>query len=122
MALTTRQIIDAVNASFARNDLEGFLARCADEVEWVMVGDTTKQGKAAIREWMGKNMPKEAPRVTVNAIVAEGDYGVSYGDMTMKEEENGPDVPYSYCDVYRFRNAKIVLLRSYVIKAATAAV
>jgi len=37
------------------------------------------------------------------------------GDMTMKDKD-GMAVPYAYCDVYRFRNDKIVTLSSFVIK------
>jgi ketosteroid isomerase-like protein len=33
----------------------------------------------------------------------------------MKDKE-GKAVPYSYCDIYRFRGGKIVELRSFVTK------
>jgi len=35
--------------------------------------------------------------------------------MTMKDKE-GKAVPYAYCDIYRFRNDKIITLSSFVIK------
>jgi ketosteroid isomerase-like protein len=35
--------------------------------------------------------------------------------MTMKEKD-GKTVPYGYCDIYRFRDGKIVELNSFVIK------
>ena len=58
----------------------------------------------------------ESPKFTVvNPVIAEGDFVVARGDMTMKDKD-GKTVPYAYCDIYRFRGDKIVELRSFVIK------
>jgi ketosteroid isomerase-like protein len=112
---TRKDVVQKVNDAFASNRLEDFLACCADDVEWVMVGDRTVKGKDEIRKWMG-SVPAEPPRFEVDAIVAEGDYVVCYGDMTMKEGSD--NVPYSYCDTYRFEGDQIKEMRSYVIKTA----
>lgn len=114
MVANTKEIVDKVNAAFAVNNMEVFLSFCADDVEWAMVGDETKKGKESIRQWMG-TMPPEAPKFDVNRVIAEGDFVVCYGDMTMKDEQK-VDVPYSYCDLYRFRDGKIAELRSWVMK------
>jgi len=114
MSAKTKEIIEKVNASFAEGGVEGFLTHCADDVVWTMVGDRTTKGKSAIREWLD-SMDTEPPRFTVNHIIGEGDFVTAYGDMTMKDKD-GQVVPYAYCDVYRFRNDKIVELTSFVIK------
>jgi uncharacterized protein (TIGR02246 family) len=111
---SNKEIVEKVNTAFAENSVEGFLSFCADDVEWTMVGDRRVKGKDAIRNWMG-SMPPEPPQFTVQNVVAEGDFVVAYGDMTMKEE--GKVTPYSYCDVYRFQGGRIAELRSYVVKA-----
>ncbi len=118
MVTNTKNIIEKVNAAFAKNDTEGWLAFCADDVEWTMVGDANKKGKAAIREWMA-SMGADAgePRFTVQTTIADGDFVACYGDMTMKDESK-TEVPYSYCDLYRFRDGKIAELRSWVVKTA----
>ena len=118
MSSRNKEIVENVNASFAANNLEGFLALCADDVEWTMVGEKTCKGKAAIREWI-KEMPSEPPVFNVATLIAEGDLVMAQGDMTMNEKERAA-VPYSYCDIYRFRGDKIVELKSFVIKTDAA--
>jgi ketosteroid isomerase-like protein len=108
-----KKIVEKVNASFAEGSVEGFLSQCADDVVWTMVGNKTTRGKNAIREWMA-SMDHEPPKFTVDNIIAEGDFVTAFGDMTMKGKE-GKNIPYAYCDIYRFRNGKIVELNSFVI-------
>jgi ketosteroid isomerase-like protein len=114
MSVKTKDLIEKVNAAFAEGNNEGFLSLCAEDVEWTMVGDRSVKGKDSIRQWMA-SMEIEPPKFTVNHIIAEGDIGMAYGDMIMKDKD-GKTVPYSYCDIYRFRGDKIAELRSYVIK------
>ena len=109
-----KEIVEKVNASFAAGGAEGFLSLCADDVVWTMVGSKTTKGKRAIREWLA-SMDTEPPRFTVDNVIGEGDFVTAYGDMTMKDKD-GKVVPYAYCDIYRFRNGKIVELSSFVIK------
>lgn len=118
MSSRNKEVVEKVNASFAANNLEGFLAQCVEDVEWTMVGEKVCKGKQAIREWM-KAMPSQPPVFTVATLMAEGDLVMAQGDMTMNEKEQGT-VPYSYCDIYRFRGDKIAELKSFVIKADAA--
>ncbi|HUE84788.1 MAG TPA: nuclear transport factor 2 family protein [Vicinamibacterales bacterium] len=119
MALSRKDVIEQVDAAFARNDIEGFLSFCDDDFVLTMVGSDPVKGKDAIRQWMASG-PPEPPHFTANTVVAEGDFVTSIGDMTMTE--NGTVVPYSYCDVWRFRGDKLVELRAFVIKTAGATV
>lgn len=114
MSSKNKEIVEKVNASFAEGGVEGFLSHCADDVVWTMVGNKTTRGKNAIREWMA-SMDMEPPKFTVDNIIAEGDFVTAHGDMTLKEKD-GKTVPYAYCDIYRFRDGKIVDLNSFVIK------
>ncbi|MGH9323592.1 MAG: nuclear transport factor 2 family protein [Vicinamibacteria bacterium] len=109
-----KETVERINEAFADGSTEGFLSFCADDVEWTMVGEKTVKGKDQMRKWMA-SMDMEPPKFTVTAIVAEGDLVAAYGDMTMREK-SGETVPYSYCDIYRFRNDKVAELRSFVIK------
>ena len=116
IATDRKAIVNKVNEAFANNDVEGFLALCASDVVWTMVGDRTVKGKDEIRKWMG-SMNMEAPKFTVSDVIAEGDLAIAHGDMKM--DENGQKaVPYSYCDIYHFRGNEIDQLRSFVIKTA----
>ena len=67
---------------------------------------------------MMAEQPSEAPAFTVHTMVADGDVVVAQGDMTMTE--GGADVPYAFCDVWRFRGDMLVALDAYVVKTARA--
>ena len=115
MSVNNKAIVAKVNAAFAAGSTEGFLACCADDVAWTMVGDTTVPGKDAIRQWMASMGSIEPPQLTVHNVIAEGDFVTAYGDMTMKDKD-GAVVPYAYCDIYHFRGDTIVDLRAFVIQ------
>jgi ketosteroid isomerase-like protein len=117
MSASRKDIVEKVNAAFADNSVEGFLSFCADDVEWTMVGDKTVRGKDAIRKWMASMGPHEAPKFTVDTVIGDGDFVAAQGNMTMKDKD-GKEVPYSYCDVYRFRGDKISELRAFVINTS----
>jgi ketosteroid isomerase-like protein len=118
MSARHKAIVEAVNESMRAMDIEGFLAYCADDFVWTIVGETPIRGKDALRTLMADE-PTEAPAFAVHTMVAEGDVVVAQGDMTMKE--SGRDVPYAFCDVWRFRGDMLVGLESYVVKTARAA-
>jgi ketosteroid isomerase-like protein len=115
MSEKNKEVIKKVNAAFTKGNTEDFLSFCAEDMKWTMVGEQAVQGKDAIRKWIASMGNMEPPKFTVENIIAEGDFVLSNGDMTMKDKD-GKSVPYSYCDIYRFRNGQIVELRSYVIK------
>jgi ketosteroid isomerase-like protein len=119
MSAKNKEIVEKVNASFAENNTEGFLAACADDVKWTMVGEKSVIGIPAIREWMAQMKEAEPPKFTVDKLIAEGDSVVCCGDMTMKDKD-GKTEPYGYCDVYSFSGGKIAELTSYVVKTTEA--
>lgn len=112
-----KEVVQKINDAFARGDVEGFLSYCSDDLVWNMVGHPQAKGKAAIRQFM-KSGPAEPPKFSIDTVVAEGDIVTVVGEMSMKED--GADVPYSYCDVWRFSGDKVVELKAFVIKATAA--
>ena len=110
-----KEIVEKVNAAFAANNMEGFLSFCADDFEFTMVGDKPLQGKQAVRQWMSSMGDMEPPRISNIRVIAEGDAVASHGTMTMKDKE-GKTTPYAYCDIYQFRDGKIVKLTAFVMK------
>jgi uncharacterized protein (TIGR02246 family) len=117
MSAHHKAVVEQINQAFARNDVEGFLSHCAEEMTWTMVGHEPVRGKDAIRKWMAQ-APPEPPQFTVDSVVAEGNLVTVIGDMTMAE--NGAVVSYSYCDVWRFAGDKAVELKAFVIKTVAA--
>ena len=122
MAVNRKETVQRINAAFAENDLEKVLSFCTDDLIWTMVGDTTVRGKDSIRQWMASMNP-QPPQFTIQHTVAEGDFVITRGDMTMPEKKNGPSIPYTFCDIYRFAGDKVAELTAFVIrtdKAGTA--
>src|SRR5262245_46554968 len=118
MADTNKQIVERINKAFADNNPDEFLANCADNVVWTMVGEKSTNGKTAVREWLAEMKDMEPPKFTVDQLIAEGDSVACCCDMSMKDKD-GKVGKYSYCDVYRFTGSKIAELRSFVVAHKT---
>ena len=115
MAVSRKETVQRINEAFAENNLEKVLSFCTDDLVWTMVGDTTVRGKDSIREWMASMNP-QPPQILVHQIVADADVVIARGDMTMAERKNGPGIPYSWCDIYRFEGDKVAELTAFVIR------
>lgn len=109
-----KAILEKGNAAIAAGDNEGFLAFCSDDTRWTFVGDQTLKGKEAVRQYMATAY-KEPPKFTITDLIAEGDFVTALGEITLKDEDGKP-AHYSVCDVWRFREDKIVELRAFVIR------
>lgn len=117
MSEKNKETLITGNAAIAAGDNEGFLAFCADDTEWTFVGDKTLKGKEAVREWMATTYV-EPPSVSVSHLIAEEEFLTAVGEVIMNDKD-GKAATYSYCDVWRFRDGKIVELKAFVIPAGT---
>jgi ketosteroid isomerase-like protein len=117
MSEKNKAILQKGNAAITEGNYEGFLSLCTDDTEWTFVGDITLKGKEAVRQWMATAYV-EPPKFTVLNLIAEGDFLTAVGEITMKDKD-GKVAHYSYCDVWRFRDGKIVELRAFVIQTGT---
>ena len=115
MPVNRKEIVQQINQGFGENNLEKVLSFCTDDLTWTMVGDTTVKGKDAIRKWMA-SMDPQPPQFTIQQTVAEGDLVVTRGDMLMQQKKNGPSIPYTFCDIYRFQGDKVAELTAFVIR------
>jgi ketosteroid isomerase-like protein len=118
MAENNKLILEKANAAISEGDHEGFLSFCTDNTEWTFVGDKTLRGKEAVRQWMATTYV-EPPKFMVENLIAEGDFVTALGKIMM-EDEDGKTAHYSYCDVWRFHDGKIVGLKAFVIKTGSA--
>jgi ketosteroid isomerase-like protein len=114
-----KEIVERINEAFAENNLEKVLSFCTDDLTWTMVGDSTVRGKDAIRKWMA-SMDPQPPRFTIQQTVAEGNVVITRGDMTMQQKKNGPSIPYTFCDIYRFAGDQVAELTAFVIRTDNA--
>lgn len=117
MSEGNKEIVEKANALLAENKTEEFLLLCAEDVEWTILAETPSEmkGREAIRKFMASSQGSEPPNFTVDKVIAEGEFVVANGEMTMKGKE-GETVPYSYCDMYTFREGKIAELRTFINK------
>jgi ketosteroid isomerase-like protein len=114
MSEQNKKVLLEANACVTRGDYEGFLPFCTDDTQWTFVGEQTLQGREAVRVYM-KAQYLEPPLVTVENLIAEGDYVTAIGQISMKDE-NGKMSHYAYCDVWRFREGKMAELKAFVIE------
>jgi uncharacterized protein len=115
MSDNNKVILEEANAAIREGNNEGFLTFCADDVEWTTVGEGTLKGKDAVRQWMAA-MYVEPPEFTVTNLIAERDFVAAVGEITVKGKD-GTATRNSYCDVWRFRDGKMVELRAFVVEA-----
>lgn len=116
MSDRNKATLEKANAAITRGDIEGFLAFCADDLEWTTVGERPIVGRAMVRQWMTTNY-REPPRFDVTALIAEGDFVVALGTIATLDSE-GESTNNAYCDVWRFRDGVMVELKAFVIAAA----
>lgn len=115
MSKNNKAILTEANSAITQGDNEKFLSFCTDDTTWNFVGDKVLYGKEAVREWMATTY-KVPPKFKVSNLIAEGDFLTALGNITMKDDQ-GKDADYAYCDVWRFREGKMVELTAFVIKS-----
>jgi ketosteroid isomerase-like protein len=119
MSTNYKTIVEHANDAMRRGDTEAFLALCADDFVWTMVGEAPIEGKEAVRQFLAQG-PSEPPEFSVDTLVGDGDVVVAKGEMTMQNEA-GVDVDYAYCDVWRVRGGQLASLNAFVIKTTRTA-
>lgn len=114
MSLSHKQTLEMANEAISQGDFEGFLRHCTEDTVWNFIGDRTIEGKEALRQWMAETY-KEPPVFNVHRMIAEGQLLAAIGEITLKDED-GRDVTYSYCDVWRFEDGLMAELNAYVVE------
>ena len=114
MSKKNEAILKKANTAISAGDYEGFLVYCTEDTKWMFVGEQILKGKKAVRRWM-KTAYAEPPRFKVTQLIADKDFVVAMGEITLKGED-GKDARHSYCDVWRFRRGKMAELRAFVVK------
>jgi uncharacterized protein len=115
MSAKNKEALLAGNAAIAAKNYEGFLDLCTDDTEWVFIGEQTLKGKEAVRRYMAETY-LEPPKVTVDNLIAEGDFLTAVGEITLKDKD-GKTTHYAYCDVWLFREGKMAELKAFVVKS-----
>lgn len=113
--MSNKEILEKANLAITKGDYEGFLAFCADDTKWTFVGEQILQGKEEVRQYMATTYI-EPPKFRVEKLISEGDFVTAVGKISMKNK-GGKIIDYSYCDVWRFHNGKMIELEAFVIES-----
>nr|WP_315030046.1 nuclear transport factor 2 family protein [uncultured Chryseobacterium sp.] len=115
MSTKNKEILEKANSAITKGDYEGFLSFCTDQVKWTFIGDQVLNGKEEVRQYMAKTY-LEPPKFNVNKIVADGDFVIAVGEISLKNPD-GKTIHYSYCDIWRFENNKMAELEAFVVES-----
>ena len=113
MVSTNKTVLEKANAAVSAGDYEGFLSFCTDDTIWTFVGDRTLNGKEEVRQYM-KEVYIQPPVFTVENLIAEGAFVTAVGSISLKEKD-GSTADFSYCDVWEFRDGKMLRLKAFVV-------
>ncbi len=113
MSASHKATLERANAAIATGDIEGFLVHCTDDIQWTTVGESTIDGKEALRQWMATAYA-EAPTFSLHRLVAEDDVVVALGDIVANHDD-GTSTRQAYADVWRFRDGRMAELQAFVI-------
>jgi ketosteroid isomerase-like protein len=67
-----------------------------------------------VRQWMAETYT-QSPDFAVKQLISDGDWLTALGEIT-SEDDQGNEVRYDYCDVWRFEGDKLAELRAFVIR------
>lgn len=116
MSVNNKAVLEQANAAVTRGDYEGFLRFCTDDTLWTFVGDRVLRGKEDVRRWMVEAYSQGPPVLTVDHLIAEGEFVTAVGVVTTRDQD-GKVARHAYCDVWRFDGGKLAELRAFVIPA-----
>lgn len=114
MSTTIKSVLEQANAEVAKGNNDGFLAHCTEDIRWTTVGESTLQGKQAVREWM-KHAYATPPQFNVERMVAEDDVVIALGTIE-GEGKDGKRTTFAYSDVWHLRDGKLASLDAFVIE------
>lgn len=119
MADDHKATLTNANAAVVEGDLDGFLVHCTDDTTWTFVGGEELRGKTSVRRWLADAYRDGPPRLTVDRMIAEGDFVTAIGEVTVHDADGTP-TRSAYCDVWRFRDGRMAELRAFVIEVPDA--
>jgi ketosteroid isomerase-like protein len=129
--MTEQQNIEIVKRgyeAFGRGDINGLLALCAENVQWVSSGPS-EMPTAGIRrghEQVGQffkavNDVFEIQRFEPKQFVAQGEQVVVLGEDTAKVKATGKVVTEEWAHAFTIRDGKIAAFREYIDTAVVVA-
>ncbi len=115
---TTKEHIEKINAMFTSGNMENFMDYLAEDATWDFYssakGHKSYQSKAEIND-MGSEGEHDHMDFTFTNVVIEGPVASVEGYSNVTKAD-GAKAKANFCDIYHFRDDKIVKVTSYVIE------
>lgn len=117
MQTTNKEIVQHINDAFKKDDFDGFLSYCLEDVRWTMIGKCSIEGKEAVRNFLqaAPDTDPVPPEIVMEQTIAEGSQVASTGTMSMKNK-NGETGHYGFCDVYLFEGNQVKEMTTYIVE------
>ena len=100
---------------FRRSDHEQILSCLTEDIEWIVPGAFTLQGKEAFDGEIENDGFVGHPEITVTRLTEENDVVVAEGAVRT-ERKDGTVLTLAMCDVFEMRSGKIRRLTSYLME------
>lgn len=106
---------------FAEGDIDGFLALCADDIEWVVNGPAILEkckafkGRSGVQQFLsilGESW--QFSSFTPRQFIAEGDTVVVLGEETGSDNKSGMQFENRWVHVFDVRDGKIIRFREFL--------
>jgi ketosteroid isomerase-like protein len=118
---TVREIARDVYKRFAEGDVDGFLALCADDIEWIVNGPASLEkckafkGRSGVQQFLsilGESW--EFSSFTPREFIAEGETVVVLGEETGSDKKSGIPFENRWAHVFDVRDGQIVRFREFL--------
>ena len=129
--MTEQQNIEIVKRgyeAFGRGDINGLLALCAENVEWVSSGPSEmptagiRRGREQVAQFFkAVDQVFEIQRFEPKQFIAQGEQVVVLGDDTAKVKATGKVLTEEWAHAFTIRDGKIAAFREYIDTAEVVA-
>ncbi|MCP1727648.1 ketosteroid isomerase-like protein [Natronospira proteinivora] len=110
----TETFLRAFNEAFAREDVDTIMSSVTDDIRFRMASETGIEGKPAFEKMLREMSASGCIfNLEIFDVVVAGDRAVVNGEMTLKENKDGPVRAYAFCDLYQLRDGKIAETIAY---------
>jgi len=119
--ISALEVVKDVYDRFSKGDIDGFLALCGDDIEWVVNGPASLEKCKAFK---GRNGVKkfldiltstwEISSFRPHQFIANGETIVVLGEETGKDKTSGMSFENRWVHVFDVRNGRVVRFREYL--------
>lgn len=111
------EFIRDFNEAFAKNDLDFILGSMTENIVWDFVGEGTRKGKEAVKEFLKPMENIKTLEMDLLQIISREQSVAANGRMKIKEP-SGEIKSFGFVDFYELdgqKNPKVAKMTSYVV-------